>query len=756
MAAAHSDRAPAVAVDAVPVSLGHVDFRRFGGLVAPYRRDAALVAAGLLVETGFNSLVPYSFKFIIDGGLVLGDHALLARIIAGLAIGAVVVSVVGLGRDYLYARLAADMLRDLRQLMFDKLQLLSMDYFARSRVGDILSRFSGDLAALETAIANAVSWGILPAVDVIANTVLLFVLSWHLALIAMLVWPLCLLGPRLIAPHAVAASYARKNQDGAIIAQLQENVVAQPLVKAFGLEPLTRAGFREHNARLARSVLRVGFFSSMVERSAGIGIMLLQVLVLGVGAWMAAAGEITIGTLASFQVLFLNLAFSLSYAMQYMPTLLQAAGSIQRIDELLAEQPNVADRPGAKPLPPLAHGIAFEHVSFGYQAHEPRLHDISLHIPAQGSAAFVGTSGSGKSTILNLILRLYEPDSGRVTFDSVDLREATQHSLRAQMSVVFQDSFLFNISAADNIRMSKLDATPREIEEAARAAEIHDTIIELPQGYDTPLGERGGRLSGGQRQRIAIARAILRDPRILVLDEATSALDPESEAAINATLARVGQGRMVVSVTHRLTSASHADRIFVLDHGRLVEFGSHRDLLARHAHYWRLWNKQSGFAVTSDGYHASIDPERLAALPVFDQLDAEMLTEAARLFTTEQVPDGRTIIHEGERGDRFHVIVRGSVEVLKRIEGAAPAAGGEPQRRLAVLQVGDHFGELALLRHIPRTASIRTMTPCTLLTLASDQFDYLVGRVPQLRARMEQMHAARLNSGASLELRSVI
>ena len=413
---------------------------------------------------------------------------------------------------------------------------------------------------------------------------LLFVLSWQLALIAMLVWPLCLLGPRLIAPHAVAASYARKNQDGDVMAQLQENVVAQPLVKAFGLEPMTRASFGDHNARLARSVLRVGFFSLMVERSAGIGIMLLQVLVLGVGAWMAAAGAITIGTLASFQVLFLNLAFSLSYAMQYMPTLLQATGSIQRIDELLAEQPNVADRPSAKPLPPLAHGIAFEHVSFGYLAHEPTLHDISLHIPAQGSAAFVGSSGSGKSTILNLILRLYEPNSGRVTFDSVDLREASQRSLRAQMSVVFQDSFLFNISAVDNIRMGKLNSTPREIEEAARAAEIHDTIMELPQGYDTLLGERGGRLSGGQRQRVAIARAILRNPRILVLDEATWALDAESEVAINATLARVGQGRMVISVTHRLASASHADQIFVLDHGRLVKFGPHRDLLARRAH----------------------------------------------------------------------------------------------------------------------------------------------------------------------------
>jgi ATP-binding cassette subfamily B protein len=213
---------------------------------------------------------------------------------------------------------------------------------------------------------------------------------------------------------------------------------------------------------------------------------------------------------------------------------------------------------------------------------------------------------------------------------------------------------------------------------------------------------------------------------------------------------------MVISVTHRLASASHAEQIFVLDHGRLVEFGSHRDLLARHAHYWRLWNKQSGFTVTENGYRASVDPEWLAALPVFDQLNAVMLTEAARLFTTEQVPEGRTIIHEGDHGDRFYVIVSGSVEVLKRIEGAAPAADGEPHRRIAVLQVGDYFGELALLHRISRSASVCTLTPCTLLTLASEQFDYLIERVPQLRIRMERVHAARLISEASSELRPVI
>ena len=563
----------------------------------------------------------------------------------------------------------------------------------------------------------------------------------------MLVWPLCLFGPRALAPRAVAASYARKDEDGRAVALVQEILTSQPVVKAFGLEQSARAGFRLRNLSLAKSVLRVSFFSAMVERSAGIGVMLLQVLVLGVGTWMAAHDQITVGALASFLALFLNLAYSLSYTMQYLPTVVQAAGSMRRIDELLDETPRVLDRPGARQLPRLARAIAFEKVSFGYGADAAVLSEIDLTIPAESRVAFVGASGSGKSTILNLLLRLYEPSAGRVTFDGVDLREATQSSLRAQMSVVFQDSFLFNVSAADNIRLGKLDATQADIERAARAAEIHDTILALPQGYDTPLGERGGRLSGGQRQRVAIARAMLRDPRILVLDEATSSLDPGSDAAINATLERIGQGRMVISVTHRLASATGADRIFVLERGRLAESGTHEDLLARRGHYWRLWNKQSGFLVNPEGSHATVQPQRLRSLPVLDQLDDAMRAEASRLFTTEQYPADRIIMHEGDRGDRFYIIVRGSVEVVK-----GSGTDGAARRRLAVLQDGDHFGEIALLHDIPRTASVRTLSPCTLLSLPTEQFNYLLDRAPSLRTEMEETLRVRIAEQRSPEL----
>jgi ATP-binding cassette subfamily B protein len=252
----------------------------------------------------------------------------------------------------------------------------------------------------------------------------------------------------------------------------------------------------------------------------------------------------------------------------------------------------VADKPGAVILPKFQSCIRFESLAFGYHAHHRNLHDLSFQIDAGSSVAFVGPSGCGKSTILNLLMRFYDPTSGHVTYDGHDISLVTQASLRSDIGVVFQDTILFNTTIRENIRMGKLDASDAKVEAAARQAEMHEFITKLPQGYATLVGERGGRLSGGQRQRIAIARAILRDPRILVLDEPTSALDSETEAAINRTLERLGKGRTVVSVSHRLSAVANCDRIFVLDGGSLVESGSHSELVARNGLYARLWANQ--------------------------------------------------------------------------------------------------------------------------------------------------------------------
>jgi ATP-binding cassette subfamily B protein len=714
---------------------------RLATMVVPYGPRALLVGVGLAFEMAFASALPFSFKFIIDDGLIGGDHALLMAIIIGLAVGGIVVSAIGLGRDFLFAQLAASALGDLRARLFAHLQRLALDFYARSRVGDVLGRFSNDLGSVETALANAIPWGILPALDVLANTALLMWLDWRLALVATLAGPLCLLGPRLFTARALEGSYARKLSEGEALSLVQENVQAQPMIKAFNLQSNAMREFGACNTILTARVRRVAFLSALVERSAGLGIMVLQVVVLAIGAWMVASGMMTVGTLTAFLALFLNASLSLAYTTQFVPTLVHAAGGLARIDELFAVAPGVLDRSDALELTPLSRRIAIENVSFGYTQAGLSLRGVSVDIPASASAAFVGASGSGKSTILNLLMRLYDPNSGRVTFDGIDLRTASQESLRRQIGIVFQESFLLNTTVAENIALGRPGASQAEIEAAARAAEIHEFITVLPDGYATVVGERGGRLSGGQRQRIAIARAVLRDPRILILDEATSALDPGTEAAISETLSRIGRGRTVVSVTHRLASVVGADCIHALDQGRVVESGRHADLLARRGHYARLWAKQSGFQLSQDGDVATVSPTRLREVPLFDQLDDATLDLAASLFVTERHPGGRTIIHQGDEADRFYILVRGTVEIF--------VTEADLSRGIAVREDGDHFGEIALLRAVPRTASVRSLTACTLLSLQRRQFDLLLRHAPQLRARMEAVHSARLTSSTA-------
>jgi ATP-binding cassette subfamily B protein len=336
----------------------------------------------------------------------------------------------------------------------------------------------------------------------------------------------------------------------------------------------------------------------MVERSAGISILMLNVCIIGVGAYRAFNGHLSVGTLVSFEAVFLTLSYSLSYVSQYVPSLVQAAGGLGHILRLLGERPQIVDPTVAMPAPRLSRDLTFDDVTFTYTGEQLNLRDLNLRIAHGEFVAFVGPSGSGKSTLLNLLLRFYDPLRGSISIDGYDLREVTQESLRSQIAVVFQENFLFNTTIRENIRMADPQASDREVEVAAAAAEIHDFINSLPQGYDTQAGERGSRFSGGQRQRIAIARAILRNPAILILDEATSALDPASEAAINATLARLARGRTVISITHRLSSIQTADQIFVLNHGRLVESGRHEELLAFDGVYRRMWWKQRGGSPT--------------------------------------------------------------------------------------------------------------------------------------------------------------
>ena len=382
-------------------------------------------------------------------------------------------------------------------------------------------------------------------------------------------------------------------------------------------------------------------------------------------------------------------------------------------------------------------------MKFGYQPAQLNLNDVSFTIRAGDSVAIVGPSGSGKSTVLALLTRFYEPDAGTVAFDGNDVRAASQESLRGQLGMVFQESILFNTTIRENIRIGKPDATDAEIEAAASAAEMHDLIMAMPEGYDTPVGERGGRLSGGQRQRIAIARALVRNPRVLILDEATSALDAGTEAAINKTIAHVAKGRTVVSVTHRLAASVNLDRIFVLDRGQLVEQGRHAELLALGGVYAKLWQKQHGFTISEGGGQARVEASRLHSIPMLQSLDHDTLKTLADIFITERCPAERDVFREGDPGDKFYIVARGTLAVW------VYTADGT-QKKIRTMDDGDHFGEIALMEDTPRTATVRTTTDCIFLTLARDPFLKLLAREPKLRESFQKVVAERLKASGTV------
>ncbi|WP_291688130.1 ABC transporter ATP-binding protein [Bradyrhizobium sp.] len=558
-----------------------------------YKKILTFVGLGVVVETLFNVIMPLSLKFLIDDALGEEDFEALIKILSVLAAAGIITSIVAVWYERWDAKLAASLISDVRTRLFEHIQNLPAAYFARTKRGEILSRFSVDMSAFEGSIKGFANSAVLPFFELIAGIVLMLFLNWQLAVVSLLVFPITLIGPRILTPKAVQANYEQKLNESSLLGMVQENVATQAVIKAFMLQRRTLGWFTMRNDEARRKIASAAFLSTMVERTVTISVLLLHLVVLAIGAYLATKGQITIGTFVTFESAFWEVSYNIAHVMHFIPVSIQSAAAVRHIQEMLDEPTRGADRAGAPDLPRITNDITFDRVSFKYEGSQtPVLDNFSLKLKVGKSIAIVGPSGSGKSTLLNLILRLYVPDEGRVTIDGVDIRKVTRESLRRSMAVVFQENMLFNMSIRENIRLGKEGATDEEVVEAARKAEIHRYIMSLPQKYDTPVGERGDTLSGGQRQRIAIARAIVRDPSILLLDEATSALDQTTEAAINKTLLKLARGRTMIFSTHRLTSVVEMDEIVVIAGGKAVERGSHAKLLAANGMYRKLWDDQ--------------------------------------------------------------------------------------------------------------------------------------------------------------------
>jgi ATP-binding cassette subfamily B protein len=555
----------------------------------PYLHFALPLCVTLVFQSGFRTFSSVQFKNIIDNALLGRSQQLLFSICLQLIIGYMIAAGASVLSNYLTAQVGARILNDLRLQMFTHMQSYSMGFFKAHRSGDLLAHYTSDLSEIEKGLTTRFTEANQAVIGLLITIPMLFVVQWQLTLVALGALPLVSLGTRVFTPRAFQSYLELKQEQGALASTIHENIQAQPVIKAFGLSQSRTALFQRQLDSLLRRSVGASFFSMLVGTTSILGVSLVHLLIVVIGTYFVSLGRLSVGGLVAYVGLLSHISSdTYTLSKRVFPNLIAAGSGFQRIDELLRAQPQVVDAAAAPALPPLRREIRFDHVSFGYSPEALTLRDVSFVIPAGRYVVFVGKTGSGKSTIINLLTRFYDPSGGRILFDGVDLRSVTQKSVRDQLAVVFQDTFLFNSSIADNIRQGKLDATPDEIIAAARAAEIHDLIVCLPRGYDTPVGETGGLLSGGQRQRIAIARAIIRNPAVLILDEPTSGLDLATEAALADTLWRLAENRTVITVTHRYEPMRRAEHVFVVEAGQLLEHGPPATLLKNRGAYYRL------------------------------------------------------------------------------------------------------------------------------------------------------------------------
>ncbi|MEG4487993.1 ABC transporter ATP-binding protein [Microcoleus sp. D2_18a_B4] len=546
-------------------------FKTLNKYIASYKWQFILLFICLIFDAAFDSVFRASLKFIIDAAIVPQNYSLLVLILSLLVVGAILYACIGLLGIFLGARLGILITNNIRHSLFEHLQSLSMEFFGRRSAGDIVNCLIADVQKVENGVITmGLTVVVLELSNFLFSLVFLFFLNWQLALLSLIGLTICTIAPAKIASLATEVGYKLLQKEGQIASVVEENILSQTVVKIFGLENQMTEEFSTDLNDLKQVYVRATFLSYLVQKVPMIGFVMTQLIVLSIGAVMTYRNIISVGTLTSFQVLMLGLNLNILGLTSSLPAFIDGVAGLQRISDILSETPAIQDAPDAIDLPHFSSDINFDDVTFSYSQDRGGVKNLSLKIRQGDFAVFVGQSGAGKSTIVNLLTRFYDPDKGRILFDGIDLRHATVRSLRSQVGLVSQDVILFNCSVRENIRMGYLQATDEQVEAAAKDAEIHQFILSLPQGYDTLVGDRGGQLSGGQRQRIALARALVRNPAILILDEATSALDPATEAKILTTIEHISKERTVIFITHRIANALLADVTYVMENGSLV------------------------------------------------------------------------------------------------------------------------------------------------------------------------------------------
>lgn len=568
------------------------NYMRLLAYIKPYTRRLALAVVCIIMAAAANLYLPWIIKDMIDDVLMSKDMVMLNLIATGILVVMFTRGVFYYGQSYLVSYVGQRVIIDVRSVLFRKFQRMPLSYYDKQQTGTVMSYITNDVAVMQSAIVDNLIELVTESSILIGSLAMMLYLDWKLSLLTLMTIPLVAIAMKIFGRKLKRSSTVIQERAAEITSLLQESISAIRVVKSFVRESYETKRFEEQNWRNFQAAMKNVKLSSLLTPTVEFLAAIAVTFIVWFGGYEVVNEVITAGELVAFLTYAVNMANPVKRLSKVYAAIQKAMAAADRVFAVMDLDEKITDVPGAQPLPPIKGKVEFKDVTFSYKDGQPALEHISLKAEPGQMIALVGPSGSGKSTIANLIPRFYDVDSGVITIDDHDIRQVTADSLREQIGLVPQETMLFSTSVMENIRYGRLEATDEEVIEAAKAANAEEFIKELPEGYDTKLGERGLNLSGGQRQRLAIARAILKNPRVLILDEATSALDTESEKIVQDALDNLMVGRTSFVIAHRLSTIFNADQIFVVENGHLREHGTHEELLAAGGLYSNLYNIQ--------------------------------------------------------------------------------------------------------------------------------------------------------------------